>query len=167
MTPSKQEALLQQLQHQYRFKQPLQYYQMGVSGKPEAREQKAFIQFAMAEFPMELGFNEETGLYHRLIVATADFYDAQKKGVSSLKMQHMKKMGYQPGTPDITILYRSPFFSGFVVEAKSLTGHPTPDQQKTLVDLHTQGFYTAVCQGYAKMVEAWMHFLKGSYETSA
>jgi len=122
---------LEDVQGRYPFNQPLSYYRMGVNGKPEAKEQKAFIQCLQAEFPQELGWNESTEIYHALVVAVADFYDHGKVK----QMMRFRKMGYQRATPDIVILHSNHRFNGFVCEMKSLTGCPSKEQLVTLAHL--------------------------------
>lgn len=147
---------LTNIQNFYAFKQPLSLYTMGLSGKPEEREQKAFIACLMAEFPRELGHNEGLDIYSRLIVATSDFYDSGKfKGA---RMLRYKKMGYQSGTPDITILYPSRNFHGFVVEMKSLTGRPTAQQKTTLQTLKDSGYYAVCAKGFAHALYYWLQY---------
>ena len=145
------------VQHLYPFKQPLSLYTMGISGKPEAREQKAFVACLMAEFPEELGHDESLNIYSRLIVATSDFYDTGK--YKGRKMQTYKKMGYQPGTPDITILYPAQDFHGFIAEMKSEIGRPTTQQNVTLQQLQDKGYYTICAKGFAQALFHWLFYL--------
>lgn len=149
---------LQDLQHEYPFKQPLSIYTMGVSGKPEQREQKAFVACLMAEFAEELGHDEDLNIYSRLIVATSDFYSGGK--YRGKQMNTYKKMGYQPGTPDITILYPSGSYHGFVCEIKSQKGKPTEQQTATLNTLATTGFYTCIGDGFEGALNHWLKYLK-------
>jgi len=115
----KAELQLAALETRHKFSQSLGFYLMGVSGNPEAQEQKAFVKCLMAEFPIELGEieipNKKTPhmpdiIYRSLIVATADFIGAGKykgsacristlwaikRGLSTLQscIQHLAIMG--------------------------------------------------------------------------
>jgi len=163
---AKQLATLEQLQDRYPFKQNLQYYLMGVSGKPEAQEQKAFYQCLCGEFGEVLGrydLTTATGItetiYPALIVATSDFYDRHGK-----RMKQYRHMGYQPGTPDMMILVPRGGYHGLVIEMKSARGTATTGQRRTLAFLRTQGFACHVCKGYAETVKTWLDYLERDTE---
>lgn len=156
---------LQDVQGIHDFKQPLSLYTMGVSGTPETREQKAFVACLMAEFPQELGEKEMIDkhgypyqIYRALRVATADFYG----GNSGKQMQKYRKMGYQKGTPDITIMYPVSPWHGFVCEMKAARNQPTSDQSATLQYLSAQGYYTCVGRGFAGALNQWIQYLQGA-----
>ena len=163
MTPKHTLAEIQSL---YPFKQPLALYEMGVSGKPEkpeAKAQKALIACLMAEFPKELGHNEALDIYSALVVATSDFYDPSK---TKTRMTSYKKMGYQRGTLDITILYSPPFHrhSAFVCEMKSEStrsaiSRATDEQKATIKHLEASGYYTCCANGFADALWHWLEYL--------
>lgn len=137
---------------------------MGVSGKPEEQEQKAFFNCLRGEFADVLGYDEEEQVYRAIIVATADLYDSQAFISSSgrrvsKKMENALHMGYQPATPDIILMVRSGEYSGLVIEMKSQRGHATKSQRKTLAFLRTQGFSCHVCKGFAAALDIWLTYL--------
>lgn len=154
----KKKTELLDVQGMHSFKRPLSYYTMGLSGKPEAREQKAFIACLMAEFPEEIGHNETFDIYSSLIVATSDFYDAGK--FKGNKMNRYKKMGYQPGTLDIFIAYPVEKYHGFFCEMKSLTGRPTDEQKATLARHQERGYFATSARGFAVALSWWICYLQ-------
>lgn len=161
----KQKALLEKVQTHYPFKQPLSIYSMGISGRPEEQEQKAFFACLRGEFAEELGHDEQFDVYRAVIVATADFVDIHARKNSqghrvSKQMQKMKRMGYQSGTPDMIFLIKRGEYSGLVIEMKSPKGCATKSQKATLAFLRTQGFSCHVCNGFAAALDVFITYIK-------
>ena len=157
---------LEEIQHLYPFKQPLRLYEMGVSGKPEERAQKSFVQCLMAEFPEQIGGKEyidkhgnHSVFYPGLIVATADFYAGGKSGMK--QMQKYKKMGYQGGTLDIFIAYPCGGFHGFYCEMKAGRNGPTIEQRITIEQHSASGFYACIGKEFAGALWHWLQYLEG------
>jgi hypothetical protein len=163
---------LQDVQSMHDFQQPLNLYTMGKSGKPEEREQKAFVECLMCEFPIELGYNEDLGIFSALIVATSDFSSGAKKTFNhktqkwqwnnyapSKQMQKYRKMGYQSGTPDVTILCPVGEYHGFVCEMKAGRNKETEEQKVTLAYLESQGYFVKAAWGFAEALYWWLKYL--------
>lgn len=174
----KAELQLAALETRHKFSQSLGFYLMGVSGNPEAQEQKAFVKCLMAEFPIELGEieipNKKTPhmpdiIYRSLIVATADFIGAGKYKGSA--MQNFNAMGYQKGTLDVTIMYPASGYHGFTCEMKCPGGHytksgkigkpgkPTREQILTIDWRNMQGYYACVGMGFSGALGHWLTYL--------
>lgn len=152
-------------------------FYMGLSGKNEEIEQKAFFRFLQAEFPDEIGFREipdANPVYTRLIVSVADFYDSQRKPTNpqpdewskekkwfSTKMKRYKSMGYQLGAPDITILSPIGGYKGFVSEMKSKVygAKPTPQQLVTITALQEAGYAADFDYGFPAAALRWCRYV--------
>jgi hypothetical protein len=179
------DTIIHDLQARYPFANALSYYFQGVSGTPEAMEQKAFVHCLMTEFPNELGRIEipckdtpdmPKVLYTRLVVSVANFYDGSARYTKtgkrvSIQMQRFKAMGYQDGTADILILYAVKPYHGFVCEMKHPGGHyttrgnvakpgkATQDQIVTIDDLKSIGYYACVGIGFLEALGHWLTYL--------
>ena len=173
------------LQARYPFKLPLNSYFMGVSGTPEARQQKALIRCLMAEFPSELGLvlipQVKTPaipkeLYTLLVVSTADFHDVNvritEKGARvSTQMQKYKSLGYQDGQLDLAVMYPANGHHAFWCEMKHPGGHITKkgntakkgaaskEQRLTIIELKRHGFYACVGEGFLGALGHWLTYL--------
>ena len=110
----------------------------------EHEEQAAFFSWLEWAFPQlyEVAFAVPNGGYR------------MKKTAAMLKAEGVKK-----GVPDVFILYRTPRWSGLVIEMKTKEGKLTYDQRGWLSRLNSQGF--GVCTAYGwdearKWVEEYM-----------
>ena len=57
----------------------------------------------------------------------------------------MKVLGYKKGVLDLFIMEPRKGFHGLIIEMKSTTGKPTPEQIKWIKELTKNNYYVAVC----------------------
>ena len=165
---------LEEIQHLYPFKQPLRQYEMGVSGKPDERAQKSFVQCLMAEFSEELGHDKKLDIYSALDVSIGDFtsgatkhFDARLKKMvwdtrkPAKNMQKYLAMGYQRGQLDMKVFFPCGDYHGFFCEMKAGRNTATPEQKQTIKLLESRGFYACIGKEFAGALWHWLQYLEG------
>jgi hypothetical protein len=75
-------------------------------------------------------------------------------------MQNYKRMGYQRGSADITVLYPCHDYHGFVCELKKPGNSQKRKEQKRMIEyLEGIGYYACMPKGYAGALHHWLTYL--------
>jgi len=119
-----------------------------MSKNPEQKIQKALIVYLEMHYPKLL----------RCVSPGAGFRMSPGLGMK------MKSMGYQKGTPDITILEPCNGYHGLLIELKAPNGRLSPEQREYLGHATKKGYKAVVCWAYDAAVEVIKNYLTNVFE---
>ena len=75
----------------------------------------------------------------------------------------LKAMGLKKGVPDICLPVARGGYHGLYAEMKVTRGKPTEEQEKWLLRLAGQGYFTCVCYGWETTAEVIEEYLRGTF----
>jgi hypothetical protein len=71
----------------------------------------------------------------------------------------MKRMGVLKGASDLFMAWPNGGFYGLFIEAKSLTGKPTPEQLAFIERMNRAGYHACVCYGADEIIQKMKWYL--------
>ncbi len=74
---------------------------------------------------------------------------------------NLKRQGVKAGVPDLCLPVARNGYHGLYIELKAGNNKPTENQSRWLAALKEQGYYTAVCYGWAEAAELIQKYLEG------
>jgi hypothetical protein len=98
--------------------------------------------------------------YPKLLVLTSPMAGARMTPGMGMKMV---RMGYQKGTPDLTILKPMPPYFGLLVEIKAPGGKLSDVQKWFLRDAAAEGYKTAVAWSYEELIRTVEDYLSSPF----